>query len=238
MILTAHQPSYLPWLGYFHKIALSDLFCVFDVAQYQTNDFNNRNRIKTNTGPMWLSVPVLSKNHFHLRLADAEVINRGWNRKHWRSILLAYQWAPYFADYAPELEEIILHRTFTRLTDLNTEMLRMFLRWLDINVPIVFATDYDLQGKKSDLVLDMCLKLKASTYIFGALGRDYADVAAFRAAGVEPYFQDYKHPEYRQLNGPFVPYMSIIDLVFNEGPRSKDIIMSGNITKSELPRGV
>jgi hypothetical protein len=231
MILTAHQPAYLPWLGLFHKIAMSDMFCVFDVAQYQTNDFNNRNKIKTNTGPVWLSVPVFSKDHFEKQIRDVLIVNRGWNRKHWKSIRLAYEKAPYFSTYAPELEELIAGRTYERLTDLDTDMLRLFMRWLEIEVPIVRASDYDLIGKKSDLVLDMCRKLGATQYIFGALGRDYADVEAFRAAGIEPYFQDYHHPQYRQLHGPFAPYMAAIDLIFNEGPRSKAILLSGNLER-------
>src|SRR5258708_4212120 len=120
MILTAHQPVYLPWLGLFHKIALADLFCYFDIAQYQTRD-------------------------------------------------------------------------------LNLEMLRFFLRCLDIETPIVKASDYEFAGAKSDLVLDMCVKLGAELYIFGAQGRNYADSDKFRSRGVEPCFQQYNHPSYRQL---------------------------------------
>lgn len=229
MILTAHQPVYLPWLGLFHKIALADMYCVFDIAQYQTKDFNNRNKIKTNAGPIWLTVPVESKNHFDKRIADVRIVNNGWNRKHLKSIELAYKKAPYFEEYFAPLRDL-LAQEFELLTELNTQMLELFLRQLGIAVPIVRATDYDFAGKKSDLVLDMCLELGASDYVFGSQGRNYADVEKFLRAGVKPYFQEYQHPQYRQLHGAFEPYMSVIDLLFNEGSGSLQVLMSGNVT--------
>jgi hypothetical protein len=228
MILTAHQPVYLPWLGLFHKIALAEQFCVFDVVQYQTKDFNNRNKIKTHTGPIWLSVPVESSNHFEKLICDIKIVDNGWNRKHVKSIKHSYMKAPYFKDYVDAVEELLLGRQHVFLSELNSEMLATFLKLLDINVPLVKASDYQFTGKKSDLVLDMCLTLNASDYIFGEQGKNYADVDAFRAKGVNVYFQKYNHPVYSQVNGPFEPYMSVIDLLFNCGPASRDIIMSGN----------
>lgn len=229
MILTAHQPVYLPWLGFFHKIALAEKFCVFDVAQYQTKDYNNRNKIKTNAGPIWLTVPVESKQHFEKRIADVRIVSNGWNRKHIKSIELAYKKAPYFEQYFPPMRDLLAQQ-FDLLTELNTQMLELLLSQLGIAIPVVKATGLGLEGKKSDLVLDMCLKLGADVYVFGAQGRNYADVDAFLRAGVKPYFQDYIHPLYRQLNGAFEPYMSVIDLLYNEGPASLEILMSGNVT--------
>lgn len=228
MILTAHQPVYLPWLGLFHKIALSECFCVFDIAQYQTKDYNNRNKIKTHTGPIWLSVPVESKNHFEKKLLDIKVLNNGWNRKHSKSIHLAYQKAPFFRDYMPAIEEMLLRQTYTFLTDVNYAFLLYFLTVLGIKRPILRASDYSFSGEKSDLVLDMCSKLGATKYIFGAQGRNYADVSSFEQAGVKVFFQDYRHPVYPQLHGIFEPHMSVLDLLFNVGPRSLDVLMSGN----------
>lgn len=229
MILTAHQPVYLPWLGLLHKIHLADLYCVFDIAQYQTKDYNNRNKIKTHSGEIWLSVPVQSKNHFSKRICDIRIINNGWNKKHFTSIALAYGKAEYYKDYIGALESILLGKTYEFLTELNFELLKFLLDSFGISVPVVRASDYDFTGYKSDLVLDMCAKLEAKKYIFGAQGNNYADVESFRDKGVEVYFQDYAHPVYRQLHGEFTPFMSAIDLLFNEGPKSKNVMMSGNI---------
>ena len=229
MILTAHQPIYLPWLGLFHKIALADEFCIFDIAQYQTKDFNARNRIKTNAGSIWLSVPVESKNHFEKKLNDVKVINNGWNKKHFKSIDLAYRKAPYYSDYIGEIERILIGREYEYLVDLNLATLEFGLKFLGIDVPIVTASHYDFQGSKSDRVLDMCKQLKADDYIFGSQGKDYADVQSFQSCGIRPHFQDYVHPMYPQLHGEFEPYMSIIDLLFNVGKESYAVLMSGNV---------
>jgi hypothetical protein len=236
MILTAHQPVYLPWLGLFHKIALADLFCYFDIAQYQTKDFNNRNKIKTHSGEIWLSVPVESKNHFSKSVGEIRVVQDGWQRKHFKSISMAYQKAPYFSDYIGQMEELLTMQSFETLSDLNLGILRFAMRNLEIWTPIVKASDYSFHGVKSDLVLDMCRQLNADVYIFGSQGRDYADVDSFKACGIEPYFQDYRHPQYRQLHGEFKPFMSVIDLLFNEGPRSREILLSGNDTRERLPQ--
>jgi len=229
MILTAHQPVYLPWLGLFHKICLADMYCIFDIAQYQTKDFNNRNKIKTNSGDLWLTVPVESKDHFQKKLCDIKIINNGWNRKQFKSIYLAYKKAEFFEQYIGGLEKILMQNSYVFLSDLCFDTLKYMLKALQIDIPIVKASDYNFTGYKSDLVLDMCVQLSAKKYVFGALGRDYADEPSFKRKGVDIYFQDYKHPEYKQLHGNFMPYMSAIDLLFNEGDRSKEIILSGNI---------
>lgn len=228
MILTAHQPVYLPWLGLFHKIALSEKFCIFDIAQYQTKDFNNRNKIKTNSGVIWLSVPVESKGHFEKTLKDIKIVNNGWNKKHFKTIDLAYRKAPYYKDYIGRVEGLLLEKSYTYLADLNFASLDFGLTALAINIPIVNASSYNFQGKKSDLVLDMCKRLGANDYIFGAQGRNYANIDSFTSSKITPHFQEYIHPTYPQLHGDFEPYMSIIDLLFNVGPDALDVIMSGN----------
>lgn len=227
MILTAHQPGYLPWLGLFHKIALSELFCFFDIAQYQTKEFDNRNKIKTNTGSLLLTVPVESKDHFEKKLCDIKIINNGWNKKHIKSIQLAYQKAKFFKDYFDQIEAI-LSKNHIYLADLNIEIISFCLKSLHIDVPLVKASDYDFKGQKSDLVLDMCMKLNATDYIFGAQGVNYADAKSFQDKGINIYFQNYAHPKYQQLHGDFESYMSVIDLLFNEGSESLKILLTGN----------
>ena len=95
-------------------------------------------------------------------------------------------------------------------------------------------SELNFEGKKSDLILDMCVKLGASAYVFGSLGRNYADVSQFKAHDIQVYFQDYQHPKYPQLYGPFESYLSIVDLLFNCGPHSLDILLAGNVTRPEL----
>ena len=229
MILTAHQPVYLPWLGLFHKIALADLFCYFDIVQYQRKDYNNRNKIKTSNGELWLSVPVESKNHLNKNVSKILIVQGNWVKKHLKSIELNYKKTPFFKDYFPELQSILINESKNSLGYLNLKLLEFFMECLSIDTQIVKASDYSFDGIGSDLVLDMCVRLGADSYIFGEQGKNYADVKAFKEAEIVVEFQNYIHPVYRQMGRDFLPYMSIIDLLFNEGGKSYDILMSNNI---------
>lgn len=233
-ILTAHQPVYLPWLGLFHKIALADEFCFFDDVQYLPKDWNNRNKIKTHQGPQWLTVPVLTKGHRQKPIRLIEINNHiDWRRKHLLTLYSAYHSAAYFKTYWNFFEDMYA-REWTHLSKLNEYQLKYFLKVLGIKVEYAKASAIKFEGCKSGLVFNMCQKLSANMYIFGALGKDYADVSSFQEAGIKVYFQDYHHPIYPQLFGQFVPYMSVVDLLFNCGSKSRDIIMSGNVIKEEL----
>ena len=228
MTLTAHQPVYLPWLGLFHKIALSDLFCYFDIVQYQKKDYNNRNRIKTVSGELWLSVPVESKNHLKKNVSKILIVQDNWVKKHLKSIELNYKKTLFFDEYFPDLKSILINESKESLGQLNLKLLEYFMRCLNISTPIIKARDYKFDGKGSELVLDMCIKLNADKYIFGEQGRNYANTETFNKAGVEVCFQQYNHPIYKQKGRNFIPYMSIIDLLFNEGKNSYNILMLGN----------
>ncbi len=228
MILTAHQPAYLPWCGLIDKIASADTYVSFDQVQYLPKEFQNRNRINTPAGPMWLTVPVLRRGYRDKPLNEIRIDNtQPWQRRHWNAIVGNYSKAPHFATYAPWLEVFYRESSWDTLAQLNETMLRWFLLTLGVETTFLRASDYDFQGAKSELVLDMCRQLGATTYIFGALGRDYADVAAFERAEVEVRFQNYFHPSYPQCwGGEFVPYLSVLDLLLNCGPGSLGIIRS------------
>jgi len=236
LVLTAHQPVYLPWLGLFHKIALADTFVWFDGVQYLTKDWNNRNKVKTAAGEIWLTVPVLTAGHREKSIRDIEINNREpWRRKHWRSIHLSYGKARFFDRYAPFLEEVY-GREWQYLSVLNQHMLVWFLKELGIAVEFLRASDLELEGVKSNLVLDMCERLKASVYIFGALGKNYARVEDFTGRGIRVVFQDYVHPRYPQQHGPFASHLSVLDLMMNCGPESLGVIMDGNLSRDEVRR--
>ena len=236
LILTAHQPVYLPWLGLFHKIALADEFVYFEDVQYTKKDYVSRNIIKGINGPILLTVPVLNKNHFEKKISEVKINNaENWAKKHWKSIYLNYKKAPYFSQYS-DFFEYVYSKEWEYLTDLNYEMLLWFLDVLGIKTKVRRMSDYTFTGEKSDLVLDMCKQLKCDMYIFGKLGIDYADVNAFKENNIKLYFQNYNCQEYSQqyMQRGFEPYMSVIDLLFNEGNKSYDIIMKNNVSKEML----
>jgi hypothetical protein len=233
MIVTAHQPAYLPWLGLVHKAALADRFVLIDTVQFEKDSFTNRNKVRAPEGWQWLTVPVLSRGHLEETMVDLQIAPRTWARKHWTAFRMFYGRTPFFAQHAPFLEETYA-RTWVLLVDLCEHILKYLFRAFAIESPIVRASILGVAGAKSDYVLDLCRRTGAKTFVFGALGRDYADVAAFRAAGVKAVFQDYRHPVYRQSYPGFEPGMNAFDLLMNEGPRSREVMMAGNLTREAI----
>jgi hypothetical protein len=231
-VVTAHQPTYLPWLGLFHKIALSDAFVLFDDVRYDDRDFINRNRIRGPRGPLWLTVPILEAPD--LRIADARIrSDLPWRRKHHQAIVHAYGAAPHAARYLPFFDQLYA-RDWQRLAELDRVCLEFFLAELDLEVELMELSAMHLTSAKSELVLDVCRHTRADLFLFGASGRDYADREAFRRAGVAVEFQDYQHPEYDQGPRPFLSHLSVVDLLFHCGPDSLEVLMSGNLSRAEM----
>jgi hypothetical protein len=219
----------------FHKIAVADLFVIFDDVPYSRKMWYNRNRISGTPDPTMLSVPVKFSATDGTKHKDIEIDNsRNWQKKHWKSLEAEYGKSEFFGLYAPELREVY-ERPWERLFDLNETLLRLFLKWFDIRTPLDRASRHSFKGTKSDLVLDMCTTLGAKAYLFGALGTDYADLDKFKQRGVSPLFQTYEHPSYSQKRGrPFEPFLSAIDLLSHHGPAGKNIILDGNRTRDEF----
>lgn len=232
MILTAHQPTYLPWLGTFHKILLSEVFCFFDIAQYQKKEWDNRNKIYSSNGELMLSVPVKSKNHFEKTIGNIEINNEtNWAEKHYKSIHLNYKNHPFYKNHKLFLEDLYLKRRWNKLADLNVTFILYIIDLLGHKIKILKASDFDFNGKKSDLVLDMCQKLGATDYIFGGEGKNYANKASFSNANINLIFQNYFHPVYKQHKNKkdFLSHLSILDLIMNyDSNELKDIIMQNN----------
>lgn len=231
MILTAHQPSYLPWLGLFSKINQSDTFVFLDTVQFAKWDWSSRNKIRTPEGWIWLTVPVQSGGKHGQIFTQVKIDNsQKWKKKHLKAIKMSYSRAPFFENYYDFFEDVY-EREWTYLTELDEYITRHLIDTLGIKVNFVKASDsLILEGKKSSLVLDMCLKMKADVFIFGGEGQNYANVKDFESAGVRVYFQDYRHPKYSQIHGEFISNLSVVDLLFNCGPKSLEIIMADQET--------
>jgi hypothetical protein len=229
MIVSINQPAYLPWLGYFHRIAMSDLHIVLDHVQFEKNSFVNRNKVLGPNGPSWLTVPIKTKGMFgNLPIRDLEIVNQThWQSSHWKTLRFTYGKCPYFPQYADFFEDAYA-RQWDRLFDLMVHLNTYILGLLQIKTPITVSSDYSPTLTKDQLVLQLCEKVGATTYISGALGRHYLKPEAFHDARINLEYQDYSHPAYPQAQsktGIFVPYMCVVDLLFNCGPASRDIMM-------------
>jgi hypothetical protein len=217
VILAAHQPAYLPWLGYLDKIARADVFVFMDTVQFEKNSFINRNQIKTPQGPQWLTVPVRTRGHMSATLRSTEIDDaQRWRDKHLRSIEVNYRRAPHFAHGFPQLQEL-LSPAESSLAELCWRHTQFWLREFGIDTRVVRASELPVTGAKSELVLGYCRHFGAGHYISGVLGRDYLVASDFAAAGVRLEFQEYQHPTYPQLWGEFVPRLSLIDAWLNCG---------------------
>lgn len=219
-------------MGTFHKILLADTFCFFDIAQYQKKEWDNRNKILSQSSELILSVPTKSKNHFNKTIGEIEIDNKtNWSEKHYKSIFLNYKKHPFFKNHKSFLENMYLNQHWERLVDLNIYFYKYILKILKKDIKIVMASDYNFKGKKSDLVLDMCVKLGATKYIFGGEGENYAHKRSFKSANIDLIFQDYKHPVYRQAGNKkkFISHLSILDLIMNyDNNQIKPIILENN----------
>ncbi|PRY85673.1 WbqC family protein [Mongoliibacter ruber] len=234
-IISAHQPAYLPWLGYFHKILLSDEFVIMDDVQYEKNSYINRNQIVNNKQKFWLTIPLINKSDNSGIIKEMELANHIWKVKHIKSIEYSYKKSPFFSEIMPIIESSLEIQS-NYLIDYTNSFLFQILDYLDIETKIHFASDLKIRSKKLDYVVELTKKLEGDLFVFGKLGSDYANKSTFEGNGIKAYFQNYLHPDYRQYNqDDFFSHISIIDLLFNYGSiETVSVIMRSNVSKQDI----
>ena len=223
MIVSVHQPQYLPWLGYFDKIDRADVFVLLDNVQFKKNEWQNRNKIKTAQGWQWLTVPVMYK---YPQLISEVTINNGvnWQHKQKQAILSNYKKAHCYEFLEPFFEDLF-SSTWEFISQLNIEMVKKLIAMLGIETPLYVASELGGFPQDPDERLIAITKyFNADTYLAGAGGREYMDIEKYDKIGLKVIFQDFTHPVYDQLFGEFEPFMSVIDLIFNHSDRSLMII--------------
>jgi hypothetical protein len=219
------QSNYIPWKGYFDIINFVDEFVLFDDAQYTKNDWRNRNQIKTQNGLLWLTIPI--KRNFKQPIKDALVVDQKWRKKHWRSISESYARAPHFKFYKDQFEELYIESQEIYLSKINYKFLNMICGILGIETKITWSMDYSLPPGKTERLISVCQQAGAGEYISGPAAKDYIEEKLFNEAGIKITFMDYSgYPEYSQLFHPFDHSVSIIDLLFNEGPNASNYMKS------------
>lgn len=226
-VMSAHQPNFLPYLGFFDKMKKSDVFVIRDEVQFVERDYHHRNRIRidgtSDKKPQckWIRVPV-TKERKHIRhiMVRNEVKDKNipWNIFILRQIRNNYETAPFFSAYHPELEAILRAKT-EKLIDLNMEIIELLKGCFNINTEIVYASqlDYKKTGDASEDLVRIAKALDADVYLSGAGGRAYLNHGLFSTAGVDLQFQSFTHPVYRQRYPGFIPNLAAIDALFNVG---------------------
>lgn len=218
------QPGYLPWLGFFEQLYRSDVFVLYDDVQYDKNGWRNRNRIKTAQGAAWLTVPVLTKGKSAQRVAETLIDPKErWYEKHAKTLQMNYAKAPFFRSYFPEIEKVLSH-DWNLLVDLDEALIRMIAGFLGLEREIVRSSTLRIEGDTARRLIGLCKHFGADYFYEGEAGKDYIQPADFQREGIRVEFQKYQHPVYHQLHGEFISHLSVIDLIFNHGPESLDIL--------------
>ena len=225
MKLAIHQPNYLPWPGYFHKMESADVFLILDTVQYVKFEYDNRCKIKTPRGEQWLTVPVgLQKSGTLTR--DVNLPDGAeWKLIQKRAILNNYSKTLYYKDYRSEINEIF-DTGWKKLSDLNIKLIHAVREWLGIDTPLKFASELpESTLKGTGLILSYCQELGVDVYLSGAGGKNYLEQEQFKNNNIKLEFQDFTPIVYPQRFGDFIPNLSVIDLLFNCGKESLSRIM-------------
>ncbi len=224
MIVAVHQPQYLPWLGYFDKMDRCDLFVYLDSVQFKKNEWQNRNRIKTAGGWQYLTVPVLHR--FPQSILDVQIDNRAdWARKHLQSLAVHYGKAPYFSDHLPFLQEVYARR-WELLCELSIFLTQYLASSMGIRAKVARSSEGQFSEEPTERLIEICRWAGADTYVAGAGGFNYMRLDRFPQEGIRVLRQEFEAPIYPQRYGRFEPNLSIVDLLFNCGPKSLEVIRS------------
>jgi len=221
------QSNYIPWKGYFDVIHSVDELVLYDDVQFTKGDWRNRNRIKTQGGLKWLTIPVEVKGKYTQKIRDTRISDPGWARKHWEAIRHSYAKAGFFKDYQELFEELYLTCQEEFLSRINIRFLEAINHVLGITTPIRWSSEFELPEGKNERLISICREAGATQYISGPAAKEYLDEALFRQEGIDVEWMDYSgYPEYRQLFPPFEHGVTILDLLFNEGPDAKTFMKS------------
>ena len=205
----------MPWLGYLHKIAVSEKFIILDKVQFEKNSFINRNYIMGQNGPILLTVPIKIKNHISNTIIDI-AIARGtnWKKKHLNSIYLNYKKTPFFKDHFSFFEEIY-NTEWETILSLNIKILEYLLKVFEIKTEIIKLSDLKVNGTKTELIINLCKKLEATKFLFGAKGKDYTDINLANKENIEFLFQTYPIDKLPYRSDIYEQALSSVDIIFN-----------------------
>lgn len=225
MILSGHQPNYLPYAGLIGKIMMSDKFIYVTKVQYERKSWQNRNRVRSVDGEVLLTVPTLKKGKFDQLICDVEINNDiNWRKKHFNSIRLNYKNSKFYNVYIDFFENLY-SKDWTNLCELDIYIMNYILKELDIKTEILYDKDFTFEGKKTNFLTDMCKKTNCETYLSNKGSENYVDLSVFLNENLNHIYMNYIGQEYKQCFRNFVPYLSIIDMMFNCGTiKCKEIL--------------
>lgn len=221
------QSNYIPWKGYFDMINMVDEFILFDSMQYTRRDWRNRNKIKTPDDVKWLTIPVNVKGKYFQTICETTVSDENWKNDHWKTIVYNYSKAKYFDEYKVLFQELFHETAETYLSQINHRFIKAICSLLNIKTKLSWSMDYEIIEGKTEKLIYLCQQAGATEYLSGPAAKDYIDETLFQEAGIKLTFMDYSgYLVYSQLFPPFIHEVSVIDLIFNEGPNATKYLKS------------
>lgn len=221
------QSNYIPWKGYFDLINSVDEFVIYDDMQYTRRDWRNRNKIKTPDGLKWLSIPVEVKGKYFQKINETMVSDRNWAITHWRTIGQSYSRAKFFKDYKQFFEDFYTKTQEDNLSLINSQLIELVSSILGIKTKISWSSSYELLEGKTEKLLGICQQVGADVYLSGPSAKEYLDESLAERMGIKIEWMNYTdYPEYQQLYPPFEHSVTILDLIFNEGPNATNFMKS------------
>lgn len=225
-ILSGHQPAYLPWMPYLHKLYVSDVFIFMDEVKFIKSDFIHRNKICNQNKEHYLTVPIEgAKNAEKSKINEIRCFQNNtkpkdkthWQQQHFNAFRHAYRKAPYFSKFIPFIEDMYLKKSWNTLSDLCWYQLNYFVQNVDIlsNKKIVRMSEISNQGAKDELVLNHAKLFKCEKIFFGEMGRDYVRKKLFAENDIKISFQNFKFQEYNQNSNNFISGLSAFDCLLN-----------------------
>jgi len=204
-----------------------DEFVLYDDMQFTRRDWRNRNQIKTRDGVKWLTIPVEVKGKYFQKIKETRISEPDWAVKHWNSIIHNYSRAKYFNEYRQIFEELYLENKEEYLSKVNYNFIKSICEILGIKTKMMWSDEFNLLEEKTERLVDICKSLGATDYYSGPAAKAYMNEELFEKENIRVHYFDYSgYPEYEQLHGEFTHAVSIIDLIFNEGPNSTKFMKS------------
>lgn len=217
MIVTIHQPNFFPWLGFFDKMELSDLFVLLDTVPFTKGGFQNRVQVKGPNGTQWLTLPVVTKGRMGQATLEVEFSSGtgNWKKDHEATFASLYRRCAGFETLAPALAGVYAE-DYDRMVEFTIPGIQLIRDSLGIKTPMIRASALGVSGSGSKLLLEIVKTVGGTRYLSGPSGREYLDNSLFESHGVAICFHRYRQFEYPQRFGQFVGGLSALDYLFNQ----------------------
>lgn len=223
--IVIHQPDFIPYLGFFHRLLYADVFVILDNVQFLRRGWHHRDMIKTKDGEKWVTLGV-KKAPQNTPINEIVLNHEKWKEQHLNLFTQNYRKAPFYEEIFPYIVDLYA-KEYENMIDINLDSINMLIKLFDIKIDISFASEYRITTKANELLVDIVKSVKGTQYLSGIGAKDYYDEQPFREANIKVIWQDFEHPTYEQLHGEFIPYLSSIDLLFNCGiEESRKILRS------------